>query len=61
MNVTYGIEGRNGKQCRERYHNHLKCGINKDKWTVQEENQLIELHAIYGNRWALISKLVQGR
>jgi myb proto-oncogene protein len=33
MEEVYGVEGRNGKQCRERYHNHLKNGINKDKWT----------------------------
>jgi hypothetical protein len=28
-----GFEGRNGKQCRERYLNHLKDGIRKEKWT----------------------------
>ena len=27
--------GRNGKQCRERWHNHLKPDINKDDWTAQ--------------------------
>lgn len=29
MEKTHGVEGRNGKQCRERYHNHLKGGIKK--------------------------------
>lgn len=29
MKDVYGIDGRNGKQCRERYHNHLKGGIRK--------------------------------
>lgn len=61
MEKEYGIQGRNGKQCRERYHNHLKGGINKEKWTPKEENDLIHLHAEHGNRWALISKLIPGR
>jgi len=34
MATVYGIEERDGKQCRDRYHNHLKGGINKDKWTI---------------------------
>lgn len=61
MEKSYGIEGRNGKQCRERYHNHLKGGIKKEKWTAEEERELVALHALHGNRWALISKLIRGR
>jgi hypothetical protein len=61
MRTVYGMEGRNGKQCRERYYNHLKEGINKNKWTKEEENLLITLHGLYGNRWALISKQIEGR
>lgn len=61
MQEQFGIPARNGKQCRERYHNHLRRGINKEKWTKQEEAQLIALHAQFGNRWALISKQIEGR
>ena len=56
MQEQFNITARNGKQCRERYHNHLRRGINKDKWTKLEENLLIGLHAQYGNRWALIEE-----
>ena len=37
METDYHIAGRNGKQCRERYHNHLKGGIKRDRWTQEEE------------------------
>ena len=36
MSQEYNIYGRTGKQCRERYHNHLKDGISKEKWTQEE-------------------------
>jgi hypothetical protein len=61
MQEQFGIAARNGKQCRERYHNHLRRGINKEKWTRPEEALLIDLHAQFGNRWALISKQIDGR
>lgn len=32
----FKLEGRSGKQCRERYHNHLKGGIRKEKWSPEE-------------------------
>jgi len=61
MEQDHNIPGRNGKQCRERYHNHLKGGIRRDKWTPEEEDQLVALHAQHGNRWSYISKLIEGR
>jgi len=39
-----------------RWHNHLNPRIKKDKWTLEEELKLIEIHKIYGNKWSLISK-----
>ncbi|EQC25530.1 myb-like protein [Saprolegnia diclina VS20] len=55
------IPGRNGKQCRERWHNHLSPHINKGPWTPDEDKRLIELQARYGNRWAHIMKQLPGR
>ncbi|OQR98188.1 hypothetical protein ACHHYP_09062 [Achlya hypogyna] len=55
------IPGRNGKQCRERWHNHLSPNINKGPWTELEDKRLIELQAIHGNRWAQIMKELPGR
>ena len=52
---------RNGKQCRERWHNHLDPIVNKDIWTEEEENILFNKHLEYGNKWSDISKYLPGR
>lgn len=33
MESEYKLEGRSGKQCRERWHNHLDPNVNKWVWT----------------------------
>lgn len=55
------LPGRIGKQCRERWHNHLNPNIRKDSWTVEEEWLLFLYHLQIGNRWAEIAKVLQGR
>ena len=52
---------RTGKQCRERWHNHLNPGINKDCWELAEEIALFSTHANLGNKWAEISNYLSGR
>ena len=52
---------RNGKQCRERWHNHLDPIVNKENWTENEENILFSKHLEYGNKWSDISKFLPGR
>jgi hypothetical protein len=48
---------RSGKQCRERWYNHIDPKINKNqKWSKEEEDKLFELHSLYGNKWALIAE-----
>lgn len=37
------IPGRVGKQCRERYHNHLDPNINKGPWTPEEDAILLKV------------------
>ncbi|XP_037489946.1 myb-related protein B-like isoform X1 [Triticum dicoccoides] len=59
--IAQALSGRIGKQCRERWHNHLNPGINKDAWTQEEEIRLIQAHHIYGNKWAELSKFLPGR
>ena len=52
---------RTGKQCRERYHNHLQSNIKKGDWTKEEDMKIVELQAKYGNQWAKITKELPGR
>ncbi|KAI5073204.1 hypothetical protein GOP47_0011217 [Adiantum capillus-veneris] len=59
--IAQSLPGRIGKQCRERWHNHLNPNIKKDAWTPQEELALVQAHAIYGNKWAEIAKFLPGR
>ncbi|XP_040992111.1 transcription factor MYB64-like [Juglans microcarpa x Juglans regia] len=59
--IAEKLVGRAGKQCRERWHNHLRPDIKKDSWSEEEERLLVEAHAKVGNRWAEIAKCIPGR
>jgi Myb-like DNA-binding domain len=55
------LPGRQGKQCRERFVNHLDPDLKKGEWTDNEESILIAMHEQHGNRWAAIAKQLPGR
>mmetsp|Transcript_38906 Transcript_38906/g.64590 ORF Transcript_38906/g.64590 Transcript_38906/m.64590 type:complete len:619 (-) Transcript_38906:323-2179(-) len=59
--VAQHLPGRTGKQCRERWHNHLDHDIRKDAWSIEEDRMLLELHQKFGNKWADIAKYLHGR
>ncbi|KAF1741193.1 hypothetical protein MXB_886, partial [Myxobolus squamalis] len=58
--IAKQLNGRTGKQCRERWHNHLDPQVNKGPWTTAEETQILNLQKKMGNRWAVIAKSMPG-
>ncbi|KAK7365176.1 hypothetical protein VNO80_14032 [Phaseolus coccineus] len=54
-------KGRNGKQCRERWNNHLRPNIRMGTWSLEEDMILIKGHQEFGNKWSKIAKKLSGR
>jgi len=50
------IQGRTGKQCRERWFNTLNPEINKGEWTAEEDFIIFETYRVFGSQWTKIAK-----
>jgi len=50
-----------GKQCRERWFNHLNPSVNKTSWSEEEEWILFIQHKKLGNKWSQLCKFLPGR
>lgn len=59
--VAAYVPGRSGKQCRERYLNHLAAVLKSERWTAQEDATLFYLCSRYGTKWSTIAKMFHGR
>ena len=55
------LPGRIGKQCRERWRNHLDPEVKRQPWTKEEDDILIDLHSTLGNQWVKIAESLPGR
>ncbi|KAM0034237.1 putative transcription factor MYB-HB-like family [Helianthus debilis subsp. tardiflorus] len=58
--INAGLE-RNGKSCRLRWINYLRPGLKKGAFSMQEEETILTLHGLLGNKWSLISQHLAGR
>ncbi|KAJ9140331.1 hypothetical protein P3X46_030990 [Hevea brasiliensis] len=50
-----------GKSCRLRWMNYLSPSIKRDNFSEEEDDLIIRLHKLLGNRWSLIAGRVPGR
>jgi len=59
--IASKLPGRIGKQCRERWFNHLDPNIKKDAWSPEDDATIMAAVAGIGPKWAEIAKLLHGR
>jgi myb proto-oncogene protein len=54
--IAKHLNGRNGKQVRDRYINILDPNLNKSSFSTEEDNEIMKYYLIYGAKWAKIAK-----
>jgi hypothetical protein len=59
--LTAVMPGRTGKQCRERWKDHLNPDKNPEPFSGEEDAILIDLHEKMGNQWVKIAEFLPGR
>ncbi|KAE8689745.1 Transcription factor MYB44 [Hibiscus syriacus] len=59
--IARGIAGRSGKSCRLRWCNQLDPAVKRKPFTNEEDQMIISAHAVHGNKWAVIARLLPGR
>ncbi|XP_050209332.1 transcription factor MYB73-like [Mercurialis annua] len=59
--ISTGIPGRSGKSCRLRWCNQLSPEVQHRPFTPSEDATIVQAHAVHGNKWATIARLLPGR
>ncbi|KAL0299510.1 UNVERIFIED_CONTAM: Transcription factor LAF1 [Sesamum radiatum] len=52
---------RNGKSCRLRWINYLRPGLKRGAFSLEEQETIVTLHQILGNKWSQIAHHLPGR
>ncbi|KAI4322869.1 hypothetical protein L6164_022520 [Bauhinia variegata] len=50
-----------GKSCRLRWANYLRPDIKRGRFSFEEEEAIIQLHSVLGNKWSTIAASLPGR
>ncbi|GKE20845.1 transcription factor MYB44-like protein [Tanacetum coccineum] len=59
--IGKSIPGRSGKSCRLRWCNQLSPQVEHRSFTPEEDETILRAHARFGNKWATIARLLNGR
>lgn len=59
--IAKTMPGRNPRQVIDRWTTYLSPTINRDPWTLEDDDKLLTEHAALGKRWTLIAKSFPGR
>nr|URY19003.1 MYB protein [Zanthoxylum bungeanum] len=60
VSINAGLQ-RNGKSCRLRWINYLRPGLKREVFNKQEEETILTLHRLLGNKWSQIAQHLPGR
>jgi myb proto-oncogene protein/myb-related protein len=61
LKKRFAVTCRSGKQCRERWHNHLNPSVKKTPWTSEEDQTLFKMYQKLGKTWSNIASFLPGR
>lgn len=59
--ISKSIPGRSGKSCRLRWCNQLSPDVEHRPFSPEEDDTIIRAHERFGNKWATIARLLNGR
>lgn len=59
--IAKEMKNRTGKQVRDRFLNSLAPGVNKNRFTLEEDEKILKYYKIYGKSWSSIAKYINGR